>query len=129
MKSVQIVAGDHAAAGRKMKRQVSVAVVEYVEQIKVCCSLSQQNGVLNGSIPKPIEVPGKARGLQETKGGSASSKRGTYTFNIKGVSRRALQFSPEHVRDQVHARPAFFSKIADQAYTKHHSVAPRQFDC
>ena len=116
LKGIQIVTGNDSAFGWQLMQELSIAVIEDMEQIKVRLVASQKSWVIPEAVQEAIGIKTTAIcgavACEPPPHGWANACR------LEHVSIIRLQVTEQHVCNQIHARPTLFAEVTNHSYAR-----------
>ena len=117
---VEVVAGHDGARARKLVHEMSVAVVDDVEDVEAAAQAPQRARVIEEAVERAVSVETcgvetsrmRARARRRRGSGGGRRRAGCASTLERGRMAR-LKLRAKHLADQVHAGPALFGVIAD----------------
>src|SRR5437899_3365295 len=95
--------------------KVSITVVDHMEKIKPVHPRSQPSRVVPHSVDQAVGVVGESSAPQDRQGTKPQLHARAETNCAQARAVLSFEMLQEHLCDQVHAGPALFSEIANDA--------------
>src|SRR5439155_6732123 len=118
-KRIQVVTEDAGALGRQRVNELAVAVIADVKQIELVAHVAAREArIIAHAIDQPIDVERAGASAEVAR---VSSELRADTSRLKLQRGIVLEFAREHLRDQIHARPALFGIITEDRQALGHN--------